>query len=156
MYSRNYGLLDSKFREFFFPTLFTSMAGNICVFIDSILVSIIIGNINLSAMQVIVPVVTFVNLLYWMIGLGGSVLSSIAKAEFDKKKSNSIFTVSILSLVILGILIAIIGNVFIGDIIHFLGASSSIFDITKQYFSIFSSRNAFLILHNVFVLLCKS
>lgn len=144
MYSRNYGLLDSKFREFFFPTLFTSMAGNICVFIDSILVSIIIGNINLSAMQVIVPVVTFVNLLYWMIGLGGSVLSSIAKAEFDKKKSNSIFTVSILSLVILGILIAIIGNVFIGDIIHFLGASSSIFDITKQYFSIFLLGMPFL------------
>ena len=69
MFSRNYELLDGKFREFFFPTLFTSMAGNICIFIDSILISIILGSFNLSAIQIIAPVATFVNLLYWMIRL---------------------------------------------------------------------------------------
>ena len=31
MYERNYELLKSKFSEFFLPTLFTSMAGNIIV-----------------------------------------------------------------------------------------------------------------------------
>ena len=35
MYERNYELLRSKFSEFFLPTLFTSMAGNIIVIILS-------------------------------------------------------------------------------------------------------------------------
>lgn len=143
MYSRNYDLLNSKFREFFFPTLFTSMAGNICVFIDSVLISILLGSINLSAIQIIAPVVTFVNLLYWMIGLGGSVLCSIAKAEFDKKKSDSLFSVAIITLVILGILIAIIGNIYIDPILHFLGAQDN-FNIAKEYFRIYLLGMPFL------------
>ncbi len=144
MFSRNYELLDGKFREFFFPTLFTSMAGNICIFIDSILISIILGSFNLSAIQIIAPVATFVNLLYWMIGLGGSVLGSIAKAEFDKERSDSLFSVSLIALIVLGILIAILGNLFIDNILHVLGAGSNIFTIAKEYFSVFLLGMPFL------------
>ena len=98
MYERNYELLKSKFGEFFLPTLFTSMAGNICLFVDGLIVSYLLGAGNLSAIQIVAPVITFVNLIYWMIGLGGSVLCSVAKAEFDVEKSNSYFSVSIISL----------------------------------------------------------
>ena len=107
MYKRKYDLLASKFNEFFLPTLMTSMAGNICLFIDSIIVSFLIGAINLSAIQVASPLITFINLIYWMVGLGGSVLCSIAKSEFDEEKSNSFFSVSIMSLIVLGILVLI-------------------------------------------------
>jgi len=86
MYERNYKLLGAKFKEFFFPTLFTSMTGNICLLVDSVIVSNLIGAVALSAIQPIEPLVTFVNLIYWMIGLGGSVMCSIAKAEFDDEK----------------------------------------------------------------------
>ncbi len=80
MYKRKYDLLASKFNEFFLPTLMTSMAGNICLLIDSIIVSFLIGAINLSAIQVASPLITFINLMYWMVGLEGSVLYSIAKS----------------------------------------------------------------------------
>ena len=72
MYERNYELLRSKFSEFFLPTLFTSMAGNICLFVDGLIVSFLIGASNLAPIQIVAPVITFVNLIYWMIGLGGS------------------------------------------------------------------------------------
>ena len=98
MYERNYELLRSKFSEFFLPTLFTSMAGNICLFVDGLIVSFLIGASNLAPIQIVAPVITFVNLIYWMIGLGGSVLCSVAKAEFDDEKSNSYFSTSIISL----------------------------------------------------------
>lgn len=123
MYERNYKLLRSKFSEFFLPTLFTSMAGNICLFVDGLIVSFLIGAGNLSAIQIVAPVITFVNLLYWMIGLGGSVLCSVAKAEFDNNKSNSYFSVSIISLLTIGILIAVFGVLFSGPISQFLCAS---------------------------------
>ena len=120
MYERNYELLRSKFSEFFLPTLFTSMAGNICLFVDGLIVSFLIGASNLAPIQIVAPVITFVNLIYWMIGLGGSVLCSVAKAEFDDEKSNSYFSTSIISLLVIGILISIFGLIFSGSIAQFL------------------------------------
>ena len=120
MYERNYKLLRGKFGEFFFPTLFTSMAGNICLFVDGLMVSFLIGASNLAPIQIVAPVITFVNLIYWMIGLGGSVLCSVSKAEFDDEKSNSYFSVSIISLVSIGLLITLIGLLFSGNIAQFL------------------------------------
>lgn len=135
MYERNYELLRSKFSEFFLPTLFTSMAGNICLFVDGLIVSFLLGAGNLSAIQIVAPVATFVNLIYWMIGLGGSVLCSVAKAEFDSNKSNAYFTVAIMSLLTIGILIAVFGVAFSGSIAKFLCASQSalIPDVTSYF-----------------------
>ena len=120
MYERNYELLRSKFGEFFFPTLFTSMAGNICLFVDGLIVSFLIGASNLAPIQIVAPVITFVNLIYWMIGLGGSVLCSVSKAEFDDEKSNGYFSVSLISLISIGVAIAVIGWLFSGNIAQFL------------------------------------
>lgn len=138
MYERNYELLKSKFSEFFLPTLFTSMAGNICLFVDGLIVSFLLGAGNLSAIQLVAPVITFVNLIYWMIGLGGSVLCSVAKAEFDEKKSNSYFSVAIISLIVIGILIAVFGCIFSQPIAEFLCASQPalIPDVTQFFVSV--------------------
>ena len=138
MYERNYELLKSKFSEFFLPTLFTSMAGNICLFVDGLIVSFLLGAGNLSAIQLVAPVITFVNLIYWMIGLGGSVLCSVAKAEFDEEKSNSYFSVALISLIVIGILIAVFGCIFSHPIAEFLCSSQPalIPDVTQFFVSV--------------------
>ena len=135
MYKRNYNLLNAKFREFLLPTVFTSMAGNISIFIDSILVSMFIGTVSLSVMQVIAPVTTLVNLIYWMVGLGGSLVCSIAKAEFDKKRSNSLFTSSIVSMVAIGIIILIFSLLFSDAILQVLCSSNDLRPLVYQFFS---------------------
>ena len=136
MYDRNYELLRAKFTEFFLPTLFTSMAGNICLFVDGLIVSFLIGAGNLAPIQIVAPVMTFVNLIYWMIGLGGSVLCSVSKAEFDDEKSNSYFSVSIISLLTIGCLIAVFGFLFSGSIAQFLCASQpALIPDVIQYFN---------------------
>ena len=120
MYERRYDLLKSKFNEFLLPTLLTTMANNICLFSDSLIVSFLIGSFNLAVIQLVVPVFTLVNLIYWAIGLGGSVLMSSAKAEFDEYKSNAYFTVSIISLIVIGIIIAVLGVIFLDPLSHAL------------------------------------
>ena len=136
MYKRKYDLLASKFNEFFLPTLMTSMAGNICIFIDSIIVSFLIGAVNLSAIQVASPLVTFINLIYWMVGLGGSVLCSIAKSEFDEEKSNSLFSVSIMSLIVLGVIVLILGLLTKGTLIPMLTTSKEIIPLVDEFFTV--------------------
>lgn len=144
MYPRNYKLLSAKFREFFFPTLFTSMTGNICMVVDSIIVSNLIGAIALSAIQPVIPVSTSVNLVYWMIGLGGSVLCSIAKAEFDSERSNRIFSISIISLLVFGILIAVLGTVFAPQIVPILCSSPQVQPLVHQYYGVYVLGMPFL------------
>ncbi len=135
MYDRNYDLLRNKFKEFFLPTLFTSMAGNICLFVDGLIVSFLIGAANLASIQSVAPLITFVNLIYWMIGLGGSVLCSVSKAEFDDEKSNSYFSVSIISLLSIGILITIIGLLLSNNIAQLLCISQpELAPSVNQYF----------------------
>lgn len=124
MYERNFNLLKSKFNEFLLPTLLTTMANNICLFSDSLIVSFLIGSFNLAAIQLVVPIVTFINLIYWAIGLGGSVLMSSAKAEYDEEKSNAYFTVSIVSLVVIGIIISVLGWIFLDSIVNVLCSSN--------------------------------
>lgn len=138
MYERNYKLLRNKFGEFFFPTLFTSMAGNICLFVDGLIVSFLIGASNLAPIQIVAPVITFVNLIYWMIGLGGSVLCSVSKAEFDDETSNSYFSVSIISLISIGVLITILGILFSGNIAQFLCISQPelVPDVTSYFIAL--------------------
>ena len=138
MYERNYKLLRNKFGEFFFPTLFTSMAGNICLFVDGLIVSFLIGASNLAPIQIVAPVISFVNLIYWMIGLGGSVLCSVSKAEFDDETSNSYFSVSIISLISIGVLIAILGMLFSGNIAQFLCISQPelVPDVTSYFIAL--------------------
>ena len=144
MYERNHHLISSKFKEFFFPTLLTSMAGNICIVVDSILVSFFIGVANLSAIQLVSPLVTFVNLIYWMIGLGGSILCSVSKAEFDDESSNSYFTVSISSMCMLGIIITIVGLVFSKDILGILCKSQQLLPMVSSFYTVILFEMPFL------------
>ncbi len=137
MYERNYKLVGDKFKEFFIPTLFTSMTGNICILVDSIIVSNLIGAVALSAIQPVEPLGTLVNLIYWMIGLGGSVMCSIAKAEFDDEKSNRIFSVAVISLLLIGILLSVLGTLFSSQIVAVLCPSAQIQPIVFQYYSIY-------------------
>ena len=111
------------------------MAGNISIFVDSLLVSFLIGVINLSVMQSIEPVSTFLNLLYWMIGLGGSLICSIAKAEFDQKKSNEIYTASILSMIVIGVMITLVSLIFSDSILQVLCASDSLRPMVGEFFT---------------------
>lgn len=144
MYARNYKLISSKFREFFFPTLFTSMTGNICMVVDSIIVSNLIGAMALSAIQPVIPVSTTVNLIYWMVGLGGSVLCSIAKAEFDSEKSSRIFSVSIISLLVFGVLVAIFGTILAPQIVPILCSSPQVQPLVYQYYGVYVLGMPFL------------
>jgi len=136
VYERNHDLIYSKFKEFFFPTLLTAMAGNICLVVDSILVSFFVGVANLSAIQLVSPLLTFVNLIYWMVGLGGSILCSVSKAEFDDESSNSYFSISISSLIILGIIITIVGLVFSNNILGVLCRAQQLLPMVNSFYTV--------------------
>ena len=49
-YERNFNLMNRKFRELFFTTLITSIAGNFAVPVDAFFISMFMGSVYLSVL----------------------------------------------------------------------------------------------------------
>ncbi len=115
-----YKLIGRKFREFFLPTLSMALANNMALFVDSVLVSRLLGISRMPAIQLCSPICTFVNMVYWMLGLGGSLLASNATTDHDRERANRLFTASMTALMIFGVLVATFGTVFRDTLVGFL------------------------------------
>lgn len=133
-YERNFDLLNSKFRELFFPTLMTSIAGNFAVLVDAFFISMFMGSMYLSVVQSIEPFVAFINVVYWLIGLGGSIICTMAKAEFNEEKGNAYFTISIIGIIIIGLIITASTMIFQESYIHLLCHTAQLKPLVSQYF----------------------
>lgn len=136
-HARNFDLLNRKFKELLFPTLVISIAGNFSIIIDAFFISLFMGPTFLSVVQSMEPFVCFINVVYWLIGFGGSILCNIAKAEFDNEKSNELFSISIIGIVVISILITLLSFVFQDSIIGFLCHSPNLKHYIAQYYNIY-------------------
>ncbi len=136
-YERNYNLLNSKFRELFVPTLMASIAGNFAILADAFLISLFMGPLNLFVIQCIEPLAGFVNVIYWLIGFGGSILCTHARAEFDNERGNELFTISLIIVVVIGILITVSGMLFPDFFMQVLCNSSQLKPLVSQYFQLY-------------------
>lgn len=126
MFKRNFEITYGKYREFFLPTLLITASINITSVIDSIIIGNILGPEALAATVLCVPIMTIITCIEMILGFGGSTVATIAKAEHKFLKTKQVFTVSILSLLIAGILIGIFGNFFLVDIAHILSQGNQI------------------------------
>ena len=133
-YERNFDLLNRKFRELFFPTLMASIAGNFAVLVDAFFISMFMGSMYLSVVQSIEPFVAFINVIYWLIGLGGSILCTMAKAEFNEKKGNAYFTISIIGIIIVGLIMTLSTMIFQGPYVQLLCHTDQLKPFVTQYF----------------------
>ena len=131
-----YRLVGRKFREFFLPTLSMALANNMALFVDSVLVSRLLGISRMPAIQLCSPIVTFVNLVYWMLGLGGSLLSSNATADHDRDRASRLFSTSMTALLIFGVLSAVLGTLFQGTLVGFLCHDEALRPDVTEYCSV--------------------
>ena len=144
MYERNYNLISNKFKEFFLPTLLMSMAINTSTFIDTLIVGNTLGPINISAMALIAPIITFINLIYWMVGLGGSLLVSVSKAERNEEKADMYFTLSMVLLAVIGVLFSAFGIIFLDNIVATLTTNPALAVLVKKFLGVYFLGSPFL------------
>ena len=137
MYKRNYKLISGKFNELFLPTLLMSMAINISVFIDTLIVGNTLGSINISAMALISPIIILIDMIYWMVGFGGSILASVSKAERDKEKGDMYFTSSMLLLLVIGVLFSLFGLIFLNSIVAALTSNPALAELIKRFLGVY-------------------
>jgi Na+-driven multidrug efflux pump/anti-sigma regulatory factor (Ser/Thr protein kinase) len=133
MFKRNYNIISAKYKKFLLPTIILSMAMYMSIIIDGIIVGNLIGSNALGAIALLIPITGLFSTIYWTFGIGGSVLSSISKAERSEEKSRIYFSLSIASLLLIGLIIASAGFFYIEYISKILTTSAILSPLVIEY-----------------------
>lgn len=133
-------LLNDNLRKIFIryliPGILSSLAVSLYIFADTMFIGLGVGTDGLTALNISVPMFTVFTSTYLCIGIGGSNILSINKSRYGEKSGNNIFTISILFALILGIIISILGVIFVDEIGVVLGTTKEIRGLFREYFSI--------------------
>lgn len=128
--------LKKIFFRYLIPGILSSIAISLYIFVDTMFVGIGVGRYGLAALNISIPLFTLFTSLFLCIGIGGSNILSINRAKKNGEDGNKIFTNAIVFTVILGIIISILGVIFVDEIGVFLGTTEEIKDLFREYFTI--------------------
>lgn len=126
--------------------IFTSLYG----IVDGLFVSNVVGKTAFAAVNLILPFPTILSALGFMIGTGGSALISKTMGEGDDKKANSLFSLMVYLTIVLGIVVSVIGLIFVPQVAVLLGAKGEMVDICVLYGRIYLSALPLFMLQYVF------
>ena len=116
---------------FTLPSIFMMVVMSLYTIVDGIFVSRLINTNAFSAVNIIYPLMSIVIGLGTMFGTGTTAIVSRKLGEGRQKEANQIVTFIILFTIGLGIAFSVVSCLFLGDIIHLLGANDAVFDYCR-------------------------
>lgn len=122
--------------KFAFPTISMMLFMGLYTIVDTIFVSRFVNTNALSAINIVCPVINLIVGLGTMIATGGSAIVARKMGAGEPKRAKQDFTLLILFGFILGVVIFILGIIFIDEIIYALGADKILFPYCKDYLTI--------------------
>ncbi|BHH86233.1 MATE family efflux transporter [Desulforhopalus sp. 52FAK] len=131
--TRNSALLDSKYWEFFVPTILMAMTLTMSIVVDSIIVGNMLGADALAAVNLVMPLIMSYNTVAVCLGLGAATLISIAKGRRDPDYANSVFTTVLFFLALISLLLLACQVTFIDQINQLLTREPSLRPLVKSY-----------------------
>lgn len=126
--------------------VFTSLYG----VVDGIFVTNYAGKTPFAAINLIWPVVMILGALGFMFGTGGSALVAKILGEQNKQYANRVFSSIVYTSALLGILLSVLGLIFIRPIASVLGAEGQLAEDTVLYGGVLFSAVFTFILQNEF------
>lgn len=139
-----------KLLRFVFPSIIMMIFTSIYGVIDGLFVSNFAGKTSFAAINLIMPFLMILGGMGFMIGTGGTALVSKALGENNKEKANCYFSIMIYLTVILGIILSILGFIFMRPVSYFLGATKEMIDDCILYGRIVIAFTTAFMLQNVF------
>lgn len=100
---------------------------------DGIFVARLINTTALSAVNIIMPLIMVSVALGTMMAAGGSAIVAKKMGEGKEHEARENFSLVTIATVLCGVLLAIVGLIFIDPIIRFLGADDSIYAYCYDY-----------------------
>ncbi|GKX28342.1 multidrug transporter MatE [Vallitalea longa] len=119
--------------RFAFPSIVMMIFMGLYTIIDTIFVSRLINTNALSAVNIVCPVINIIIGLASMIATGGNAIVARKMGANNRKRANQDFTLLIIFGALLGLVITILGVIFIDEIIWGLGSSEILYPYCRSY-----------------------
>ena len=113
-------LIAKALHQFMWASILASVASQIAMTTDAIVVSQFIGPEAISAINLTIPVVIFFNFLMMLFGMGGSVLVAKSLGERDAETTNKVFTSTLIGLVVVGVFFSALLLIFSPQVASFI------------------------------------
>lgn len=122
-----------KLLKFTLPSIVMMIFTSIYGVVDGFFVSNYVGKTPFAAVNFIMPFLMILGAFGFMFGTGGSALISKTMGEGDGEKANRIFSLLIYVSLACGIVVAVLGIVFLRPIASLLGAEGKMLDYCVTY-----------------------
>ena len=119
--------------RFTLPSIASMIFASIYGIVDGFFVSNNVGKIPFAGLNIIMPFIMMLGAVGNMIGLGGSALIGKTLGEGDREKANSLFSFFIYFMAGAGVVLAILGNIFLPQIAVLLRAEGEVLGYAVLY-----------------------
>ncbi|MEY8392475.1 MATE family efflux transporter [Lachnospiraceae bacterium 45-W7] len=141
--------------KFAFPSMVMMLFMGLYTIVDTIFVARFVDTNALSSINIVCPVINLIVGLGTMLATGGSAVVAKKMGSGRTEEARSSFTLIIITGIMTGLAITVMGLVFLDEIIWELGASEILFSYCKDYLAIqlvFVAGNIIQVLYqNLFV-----
>lgn len=135
---------------FALPTMVMMVVMSLYTIVDGVFVSRFVGTNALSSINIVYPIINIVLGIAVMFATGSNAIIARKMGEGHMKEARQIFSMIILISILLGVLIAVLGNVAIRPLVRLLGASDVLVENCVVYLSIQLASAPALILQILF------
>ena len=140
----------AKLLRFTLPTIVMMIFTSIYSIVDGIFVSNFVGKTPFAAVNLIFPFLMVLGSIGFMIGTGGSAIVSKTMGEGKPDKAQRYFSMMVYLALISGILLTILGELFLRPVAIALGAEGAMLEDAVLYARILLLALTLFILQNVF------
>ena len=136
--------------RFVIPSIIMMIFTSIYGVVDGFFVSNVVGKTPFAAVNLIMPFLMIFGGIGFMIGTGGSAIVARTLGMGDHERANRVFSMLIYVTIFIGIVLTVIGVVFLRPIAIFLGAEGDVIDYCVRYGRIIMFALTAFMLQNVF------
>jgi len=122
-----------KFIRYSVSNIFGMMAISVYILADTFFIARGVGTLGLTALNIAIPAFSFIQGSGLMLGIGAATKYSILKAQGHEKEANKIFSLAVISGLIISLFFVFLSITASKHLVKILGADESIFDITVAY-----------------------
>lgn len=139
-----------KLLRFVLPSIVMMVFTSIYGVVDGLFVSNYVGKTSFAAVNLIMPFLMILGALGFMMGTGGSAIVAKTLGEGEKERANQYFSMMVYVTIAGGIVLTVLGVIFVRPIASALGAEGEMLSECVRYASINLITLTAFMLQNVF------
>ena len=145
-YQHEYTLIRKSAIRYIIPATLTLACGQIAPIIDSICISGGLGDLQLSATSVAMPILYIFNIIGALGGVGCAITVSKCSGSGEKEKAGRAFTMTFFMMVLATIICDLLLFIFIDKLLIFCGATDDNINFAKEYLYVILAGSVFITL----------